>query len=280
MSSEIANRDNGAAGAAADADDMATSQDAFLGGAVTVRQPHQGYRAGLDAVLLAASISAPQSDDRRRLLDVGAGVGTVGLCAAVRLTDLDVTLVEQNPRLCALAAMNISENDMDTRVRVVEQDIVRPHPSAQQQLIDNHYDVVVSNPPFYEVANHRQSPHALKAASHAMPPAGIDSWLRYMARMARAGGTAIMIHRADYLPAMLAAFAPRFGALTVAPLYPRAGEPASRVILRGIKGSRAPLTVAPGRCLHGPGNRFEPSIDKVLKTPAALDLDGGVAHDV
>ena len=268
------------ADAAAVADHTDISRDAFLGGAVMLRQPRQGYRAGLDAVILAASIAVPPGDSPRRLLDVGAGVGTVGLCAAVRLPGLEVTMVEQSPRLCALAAMNITENQLGARVRVVEQDIVSLRSPAQQHLIDNHFDVVVSNPPFYEVANHRPSPHVLKADSHAMPSAGLDGWLRFMARMTKAGGSAMMIHRADYLPAMLAAFAPRFGALTLMPLYPRLGEPASRVILRGIKGSRAPLKIAPGICLHAMDNRFNPIVDKVLKTPAALDLDGGATRDV
>ena len=256
-------------------DGFETSRDAFLGGAVLVRQPRRGYRAGLDAVLLAASVTAPSAGHAQRLLDVGAGVGVVGLCAAVRLPDLDVTLVEQSSQLCALALGNIADNGLDHRARVVEQDIVRPGKAARSQLTDSSFDVVVSNPPFYDAANHRQSPHALKAASHAMPDAGLDAWLRYMARMTKAGGTAIMIHRADYLSAMLTAFAPRFGALTILPLYPRDGEPASRVILRGIKGSRAPLMLAPGVCLHGPDNRFSVRIDKVLKTPSPLDLDAG-----
>ncbi len=280
MRSETANSDQTGADVAAVADHMGISRDAFLGGAVMLRQPRQGYRAGLGTVILAPSIAVPPGHSPSRLLDVGAGVGTVGLCAAVRLPGLEVTMVEQSSRLCALAAMNITENRLDGRIRVVEQDIINLRSSAQQHLIDNHFDLVVSNPPFYEVANHRPSPHVLKADSHAMPPAGLDGWLRFMARMTKAGGTAMMIHRADYLPAMLAAFAPRFGSLTLTPLYPRLGEPASRVILRGIKGSRAPMKIVPGICLHATDSRFNPIVDKVLKTPAALDLDGGATHDI
>lgn len=250
--------------------DFETSRDAFLGGALQVHQPRRGYRAGLDAVLLAASVSPPPGR-ARRLLDVGAGVGVVGLSAAVRLPDLDVTLVEQSPQLCALAAANIADNGLADRARVVALDIVGNAVSAAPDLTDNGFDVVVSNPPFHDASNHRQSPNALKAAAHAMPDAGLDAWLRFMARMTVAGGEAMMIHRTDRLPAMLAAFGPRFGALTVLPLHPRAGEPSLRVIVRGIKGSRAPLTLLPGIALHGADNLFTADIDKVLKTPAPFD---------
>ncbi|MGI9475842.1 MAG: tRNA1(Val) (adenine(37)-N6)-methyltransferase [Hyphomicrobiaceae bacterium] len=249
-----------------------TTRDAFLGGALCMHQPRQGYRAGLDAVLLAASVEAPTSGREQRLLDVGAGVGVVALCAAVRLPGLSVTLVEQSAALCALAEQNIAENSLGGRAGVVRRDIVQPGAASCDQPVDNSFDVVASNPPFYDTARHRPSPHALKAASHAMPDAGLDAWVRFMARMTKAGGTAIMIHRTDHLPAMLGAFQRRFGALTLLPLHPRHGEPASRVILRGVKGSRAPLVLCKGICLHGPDNRFTPEIDKVLKTPSPLPL--------
>jgi tRNA1(Val) A37 N6-methylase TrmN6 len=233
-----------------------------------MHQPVNGYRAGLDAVLLAASVPAPGSGGTIRLLDVGAGVGTVGICAAIRLADLDVTLVERSPELCRIGQRNIVDNGLFGRARVIEQDIATasPHP----QLGDNGFDVVVANPPFHLDGRHRRSPHVLKAESHAMPAAGLDAWLRYMARKSKPGGVAIMVHRADHLPAMLEAYSPRFGGLTILPLHPRHGEPASRVLIRGIKASRAPLTILPGICLHGSGNRFTAELDAVLKSPAAL----------
>jgi tRNA1(Val) A37 N6-methylase TrmN6 len=248
--------------------DTPTTCDAFLGGAVHVHQPAKGYRAGLDAVLLAASVSEPESGDKVRLLDVGAGVGTVGLCAAARLADIDVTLVERSPDLCRIGERNIVENRLAGRVEIVEQDIAVA--ATHALLGDNSFDVVVANPPFYHDGRHRRSPHVLKAESHAMPPAGLDTWLRYMARKSKSGGVAIMVHRADHLPAMLEAFSPRFGGLTVLPLYPRQGEAASRVLLRGIKSSRAPLSILPGLCLHGPGNCFTAELDAVLKSPGPL----------
>ena len=254
-------------------DERTETRDAFLGGAVQVRQPRRGYRAGLDAVLLAAAVPTPADDQNLHVLDVGAGVGTVGLCAAVRLPTIDVTLVEQSDELCALAERNIDDNALAPRARVICQDVVAPAKQAHRQLVDNSFDVVVSNPPFYDVSSHRRSPSPLKANSHSMPEDGLDRWLRYMARKTRPGGTAIIVHRADQLPELVAAMTSRFGALVLQPLHPRVGEPASRVMLRGTKGSRAPMRISPGIFLHGDDNRFTDDIDRVLKTPIAMDLD-------
>jgi hypothetical protein len=75
-----------------------TTCDAFLGGALQVRQPKAGYRAGLDAVLLAASCCQFDAGVVR-VLDCGAGVGVVGLSVARRLRNAHVTLIE---RWCVL----------------------------------------------------------------------------------------------------------------------------------------------------------------------------------
>jgi tRNA1(Val) A37 N6-methylase TrmN6 len=60
------------------------TNDAFLDGALSIRQLRSGYRAGLDAVMLAAAVPG-EAGRPLRVLDVGAGVGTAGLCVAHRL---------------------------------------------------------------------------------------------------------------------------------------------------------------------------------------------------
>ena len=59
-----------------------------------------------------------------------------------------------------------------------------------------------------------------------------------------------MIHRADALPAIYAALERRLGDVAVRPVYPRAGEDAIRVLVTGVKGSRAPARLAPPLVLH------------------------------
>src|SRR5436305_2101011 len=66
------------------------------------------------------------------------------------------------------------------------------------------------------------------------------------------GGRFQMIHRADALGAVLAAFGERIGAVAIRPVHPRADAAAIRVLVGGIKGSRAPLTLLPGLTLHEP----------------------------
>jgi len=71
---------------------------------------------------------------------------------------------------------------------------------------------------------------------------------------------------------ILSAFENRFGGITILPIYPRDGAPAIRVIVDGIKGSRAPLVIKPGLILHGSGNAFQPDVDAILRRGAALPI--------
>ena len=100
--------------------------------------------------------------------------------------------------------------------------------------------------------------------------AGLASWRPWL----RPGGCAILIHKAEALPELLAAFTGRFGDLLLLPIHPREEAPATRVILRGIKGSRAPLQIRPGLVLHDADGRFTPEVEAILRHGAALDLDG------
>jgi tRNA1(Val) A37 N6-methylase TrmN6 len=241
--------------------------DAFLGGRVEAVQPASGHhRAGLEAVLLAASVDAGMEG---AVYDLGAGVGVAGLCIAARCSRTNVTLVEREPIAvaCARAALGRRANAAFAgRVDILESDI-----ESRDGLGPGTTDAVVFNPPFRERSSGSSSPRPARADAHVLGESGLDPWFRAAAGLLRTGGEATVIFRADGLDLILAAARNRFGGLDVLPIHPRQGEPALRVLVRGIKGSRAPLRVLPGVVLHrDSGNGFRPEIDAILRNGDAL----------
>lgn len=255
---------------------MNLSDDAFLGGALQILQSRTGYRAGLDAVLLAAAAPV-QRGAGERVLDAGAGVGVVGLSVARRIEDAAVTLVEMEPQMAALARQNIERNGLAERVRIVVSDVGRGGAAFGEDsndLAPGRFHHVLANPP-YLIAGRGTEPHSpLKAAAHAMPAGLLDAWVRFLTTAACADGTVTIIHRAEALGQLLTALDGRFGALRIFPLFPRTSTPATRVIVQGIKSSRAPLRLLPGLVLHDEGNAFRPEVEAVLRHGAPLDLGG------
>ena len=105
-----------------------------------------------------------------------------------------------------------------------------------------------------------------------MQPSTLHLWVRCAAASAVAGGTAIFIFPAQGLTHLLSGLAGRFGSVVVLPLSPRPGAAATRILVRGIKGSRAPLTLLSSRALHGSeGNSFAPEFEAIFRGTATLD---------
>lgn len=249
------------------------TEDAFLGGALALLQPRRGYRAGIDAVLLAAA--APLNEEHaERVLDAGAGVGVVGLSIARRVGTAQVALVESEPRLAALARENVARNGLADRVSVTEADVTGAASELTAVgLAPDSFDHVVANPPFHVEGRGRRPMHAIKAAAHAMPADSLARWMQFLTRVARPGGTLTIVHRPDALADLLKFLDGRFGELKVMPLHPRAGEPAVRIIVQGKKGSRAPLTLLAGVVLHEEdGHSFRPEVARILRHGAPLLL--------
>lgn len=263
--------DGDASGDAAEASPRPdVTDDAFLGGRLSVLQPRTGFRVGIDAVILAASAGGG-SERRLRVLDAGAGVGVAGLCFAHRVPTARVTLVERSGKLAALARENAARNALTDRVSVIEADILAaPSELEARGLGSNAYDLAMANPPWLEDGRGRRSADPIKAGANAMPEADFDGWLRFLVRVIAPGGTLVMIHRADALERVLAALHGRFGAMDILPVHSRAGQPANRIIIRAKKGSRAPLAVLAGLVVHDDDDFCDP-LASILRNGAALD---------
>jgi tRNA1(Val) A37 N6-methylase TrmN6 len=250
------------------------TDDAFLGGALRILQPKGGYRAGIDAVLLAAAVPCGVG----RAIDVGAGVGTAGLCLARRCAQMSVALFEREPALLELARENARRNELVERVKVAQGDIDAASDAELREagIAAGSFDHVLANPPFHVEGDGTAAVNRLKAAAHAMPAAGLERWSRFLARMVKPGGTATIIHKAEALPELLAGLGTRFGALKVLPVHARSDEPAIRVIVHGTKGSKAPLALLPAFVLHDDGGAFSPGAQAILRQGGALEIAGQV----
>lgn len=254
--------------------EAAWTEDAFLGGRLTVLQPRHGYRAGLDAVLLAAAM--PGRDvATTTVLDIGAGVGVVGLCVAARVPGARVVLLERERELVDLAERNIRRNGLADRVGAVQLDVLDAPPAqalAACGLSPGTFDRILANPPYQIEGAGRLPARRLRSVAHAMPRDGLDGWVRFAARMCARGGSLTLIHRADALAMILEVLAGRFGGVRVLPIHARAGEPAVRVIVHAALSSRAPLRLLPGLILHDDGNGFRPPVTAVLRDGEPLPL--------
>ena len=236
------------------------TEDRFLNGRVTVRQFAGGFRAGLDAVVLAAAVPAAGGDT---VLELGSGAGTASLCLAARVPGVRVVGAEIESALVTLANGNAADNGFGERVVFVTVDAL-----GLPADMKHDYDHVMCNPPFHAQDGER-SPDASKAgATH--DGGEMAEWLSVGVKRTAPGGTFTCILRADRMGEALSVL-PATG-VSVFPLHPRAGVAAKRVILHVKKASRAPLAMLAGLVLHEADGAYTPGADAVLRGEAALRI--------
>jgi tRNA1(Val) A37 N6-methylase TrmN6 len=246
----------------------ATSDDAVLGGRLTLRQPLRGHRIGHDSILLAAATSAQRG---AHAVDLGAGVGGAGLALACRIDGLKVTLVEIDAGLVQLATGNAERNGLKDRVRAVRLDVEAPAADfAAVGLAPQSADCVLMNPPFNVVQ--QPSPDPGRRMAHAASPQTLPRWLAVVARLLRTDGAVTLVWRADGLADVLAALEADFGAVAVLPVHPKPGAAAIRVLARAVKGSRAALRLLPGFVLAEMDGKPTAAAEAVLRGGAQLNI--------
>ncbi len=244
--------------------------DRWLGGRLALVQPKGGHRVGTDAALLAAAAGAPDG----RIADVGSGVGAVGLALAQRSPRAVVDLIEVDPDLARLAEINAERNQLSGRARVLRLDVFNPSARRAAGLAGETADCVVTNPPFFDARAVRVSPDPGRARAHVLAPAEggatLEAWIRASLALLAPGGRFVMIHRPDALAAILAALERRLGALALLPVHPSAGAGAHRLLISGVKGSKAPLRIAPALILHEADGRLTAEADAIHRGEALL----------
>ncbi len=242
------------------------TQDFWQGGKLSLRQLRHGQRAGTDAALLAAAFTHLEG----RLADVGAGSGAVGLALAQRHSDVQVDLIDINADLVALAVQNSADNHLSDRVVAHCHDVLAGDDMKELQAC---YDVVVSNPPFYQPERARAPRDQARAQAHVLQGGSAEAWVRACRKMLKPRGVLVMIHRPEALAAILVGLGQGGAGLRLMPLQPRSGAPANRIILRWQQGSRAPLCLLAPLVLHQASGAFTPEADALHRGEATLALE-------
>ena len=244
------------------------TEDAFLGGQLLLKQKRSGHRAGHDAILLAAATEARAGD---RVVDLGAGIGTAGLALARRVTGIKLSLVEIDPELAELARANAVANAIPAEAIVLDV-TADAQAFAVHGLVSDGVDIVMMNPPFNDPARHRGSPDQARHTAHVATEETLHAWVHAARRILRSNGVLTLIWRADGVADVLAALSRGFGSLSILPVHGEAGRPAIRVLVRAVKGGRAPVRLLPGLVLNDESRVPKKEVRNILEGRAVLQL--------
>ena len=244
------------------------TEDAFLGGRLRLRQLKSGHRAGHDAMLLAAATAAAPGN---RVVDFGAGVGAAGLAVARRVGTIDLVLVEIDVTLAALARANAAANALPAEVVVL--DVAASAESfAAAHLTPDSAEIVLMNPPFNDSARHRASPDRAREVAHVASATTLESWVHAARRILKPKGVLTLIWRADGLAEVLSALDRGFGSIELLPVHANLTAPAIRILVRAVKGGRAPMQLHASLLLNDQSGVPNKQVQEILAGEGTLPL--------
>ncbi|QRZ12330.1 methyltransferase [Paracoccus methylovorus] len=238
-------------------------EDAFLGGRLRILQPMRGYRAGADAVMLAAACPACDGDT---VLELGCGAGVALLCLGARVPGVRLTGLELQPTYAQLAQRNAAANAIPAEL--YQGDLARMPDALRGQSFDH----VIANPPYFTQGMPAPDSGRGRARHEATP---LPMWIASGLRRLRPGGWMTLIQRADRLADILVALSASAGAITILPIAAREGREAGRVIVLARKGARAPLRLLSPFVMHAKPSHSADQED--LTKAAQAVLRGGAA---
>lgn len=237
---------------------MQTTQGHLLGGRIDYAQPADGYRTGIEPVLLAASVPARPG---QRILEAGTGAGAGLLCLNARVSDLQGIGVEIDPAMAELARQNVRRNRFE-RVEIVTGDIT--------SVTLGPFDHAFANPPWHDPRATR-SPIERRRLAKQETGADLERWIQAVGRMLAPGGSFTLILPPSLLErARLAAHASGFGFVETSRLLAKADRPAKLALVQAWLGTEIRDSEASATVLHAPDGSFMPDIEAVLRDGAAM----------
>ena len=242
------------------------TRDAFLGGKINVWQPARGYRAGVDAVFLAAACPAVRGE---QILELGCGVGVASLSLLARVPGTTGIGVELQPRYAKLADKNARECCLPFHVVTGN---IADLPDEVRQTQFHH---VIFNPPYFD-RHRRRLAHDEGREAALSEETPLKVWIETAIKRLRPRGMLTLIHRTERLAEILSHLNTRIGSIAVQPLAARQGRDSHLVIVRAQKDGRAPFILHPPMILHAAaqherdGIDYTPKVAEILRKGAAL----------
>jgi tRNA1Val (adenine37-N6)-methyltransferase len=162
-------------------------------------QSKSGYRFSADAVLLSSFVNTQRL---KKIADLGAGSGIIGLLLAKKYPSAHITLIELQESLVRIAEKNSALNGLADRVSVVHQDIKK---LKFGEDVLHSYDLVVSNPPFRKTKTGLVSPSDERAMARHEIHLPVNSLAKAAFSMLKHHGRFCFIHLPERLAEIMSA---------------------------------------------------------------------------
>jgi tRNA1(Val) A37 N6-methylase TrmN6 len=154
-----------------------------LSGHFRIFQLRRGHRFSTDDVL-TAWYGTSWCPSAARVLDLGSGIGSVGMIAAWRLPGARFVTIEAQEESAELARRSAAYNGLDRRYEIRRADFRDPEALGD----DERFDLVLGSPPYFPSGSGIEGDHPQKVACRFELRGDIGDYARVAARHLAGGG--------------------------------------------------------------------------------------------
>jgi tRNA1Val (adenine37-N6)-methyltransferase len=217
-----------------------------------ILQPRSGYRYTIDSFLLSSFVTLGKRDT---VLDLGSGVGVIGLLLCTRYSECRVWGVEIQERLFRFAEQNRLRNGLEERLTNVLGDFRRLSGLPEGLR----FNAAVSNPPYRSVGTGRLNLDDERAVARHEMSGGLSDVIAAARSVIRPGGKIFLIYPASRTAdLMMSLRSGNFEPKRARFVHSRQGEEARMVMVEARQGGGAQLKVMPPLYVwSGPGTYSE-----------------------
>lgn len=242
-----------------------TTQGFLLRGRVSYTQFAQGYRTGLEPVLMAAAVNARAGQN---ILEIGCGAGAGLLCLMHRVPGLLSCGVEKDPQTAQLARQNLLAN-AHPQATILTGSFPEDWP-PQESTEAARFDHCMANPPWH-ADNGAASAEPRRDLARRLGQHTLHRWIEGCATVLRHKGSLTLALPTSLMDqALVALNTAGFGGSTLYPFWPKNGREARIMLVQARLGVKSPARLLPGLTLHEADGAFTPAARTVLEDGAPL----------
>mgnify|MGYP001179304247 CR=1 FL=1 len=217
------------------------------------------FKFTVDPILLAAFC---RIYPKERVLDLGTGVGVVPIWLAGYRGVQDLTGLELQAEVAALAGKNVALNGLEDRVRIIQGDLRAPN----SEELKPYFNWVVSNPPYLKATAGSVMDNPVLARSKFELTCTLEDVVKTAASLTPKNGRLALIHLPERLSEIMVlmneyGFVPKRLAL----VHPKLGRPPHRILIEGRKASKPGLLILKPFYLHNEEGEFTAELMEVYQ---------------
>jgi tRNA1Val (adenine37-N6)-methyltransferase len=220
-------------------------------------QKKDGFRFGIDAVLLTYFAQAPKNST---VIDLGTGTGIIAILLAAKKEPSRVVGLEIQPQMAEMAERSVIMNGLGGRVEIVRGDIK----DAVKLFGAASFDVVVTNPPYMEKGGGLLNKTDAKAISRHEILCTLEDVVSSASRLLRQGGKFFMVHRPHRLADII--YHMRNSGIEAKQLrlvYPAPGRKPNLLLIGGAKNGNPELKVLEPLFIYDGQGNYSEEIDVI-----------------